>query len=493
MSEERVLGCLEPKEVFNHFEALTRIPRGSGNEKEVSDYIAELARQAGYPVKQDKAWNVAIDIPASPGYENRKKTIIQSHIDMVCEKTAESSHDFEKDPLEIYIEDGYVRAKDTTLGADDGSGAAMMLAIMDKAKDWNHPALQLLFTTGEEIMFVGASAMDPSFIDGDQLIGLDCSSSDILMVSCAGLSISEVSIPVVREPLADGSEKTVFTVNISNLTSGHSGNMIHLGRVNGIKLMGEILAAMKEAFDFSLLEAHSEGLVNVINQAADFRFCVDNQKADEAEAFTRQLFSEIQNAYRRTEPNMWLELGRQSGAAEDKLSDSVRDRLIAILEFLPFGANTIIDDAFTLAESSSNIGNLLEKDGKIVITMSIRSNSEYQHSCLLRKIRTIAEKEDAAFTLLSKSLPWEYNPDSALLKKGQEIFRRINQKDPVIKMIHASVEATVFIEKMKAKGKSIDVLNIGCDQFDVHTVNERLKIDSVGKAYKLLTALIEEV
>lgn len=194
---KNVLADLEPQNVFRVFEEISRIPRGSGNEAAVGRYVMEFAADLGYKAVSDDAGNVVVNVPPSCGMEGSGKLILQAHMDMVCEKEVGSTHDFLSDPIDLYIEGGFVRAKGTTLGADDGIGMALALAIMED-KSLRHPAMQFLFTAGEEIVFQGAKAMDREMIDGDALIGLDCSKDDLLMVSCAGISIH--SIPEEYRP-----------------------------------------------------------------------------------------------------------------------------------------------------------------------------------------------------------------------------------------------------------------------------------------------------
>lgn len=297
MKKESVLKGLEPQKVFDYFERITQIPHGSGNEKVLSDYIVSQAQDMGYEVKQDAAYNVIVEIPASPGYEGGKKTIVQAHIDMVCSKTEDSLHDFEKDPLDICIDGAFIRARNTTLGADDGSGVAIMLAMMAD-EELKHPPLQLLFTTGEEIMFVGAKAMDEYFLDGEQLIGLDCSSAQTIVVSCAGISVGCIQLPLTKEPLENKRGEAFFRISIQGLLGGHSGNMIHTGRVNGIKLLGELLSALGEKMNYKLLSVESPGLINIINKAAAAEICCEAEVAEEVENLIQELFTEVKNVYK---------------------------------------------------------------------------------------------------------------------------------------------------------------------------------------------------
>lgn len=490
MKKESVLKGLEPQKVFDYFERITQIPHGSGNEKVLSDYIVSQAQDMGYEVKQDAAYNVIVEIPASPGYEGGKKTIVQAHIDMVCSKTEDSLHDFEKDPLDICIDGAFIRARNTTLGADDGSGVAIMLAMMAD-EELKHPPLQLLFTTGEEIMFVGAKAMDEYFLDGEQLIGLDCSSAQTIVVSCAGISVGCIQLPLTKEPLENKRGEAFFRISIQGLLGGHSGNMIHTGRVNGIKLLGELLSALGEKMNYKLLSVESPGLINIINKAAAAEICCEAEVAEEVENLIQELFTEVKNVYKVKEPGLLLMAERRNGTCLDHAYDAeTKKNLLQMLEVLPYGVRTMMPDR-DMAESSMNCGYLLERNNVLELGVSVRSNSEYQHDGLLRELRYIAEAADGEFLLDSRSAAWEYDPGSPLQKRAKAIYERINGESPELKTLHASVEASVFVEKMKKRNRSIDIINIGCDQYDVHTPRERLKISSVDKTYKFLKAILE--
>ena len=234
-----VLEGFEPARFFHYFEQLTKIPRGSGNEKEVSDYVVHFATAHGFTWEQDAANNVKIWVPATPGYEDRKSIALQAHLDMVCASDAEVDFDFKTQPLNIYVEDGYVKARGTTLGADNGVGVAMILALLER-EDLPHPPLQAIFTTGEEILFVGAQAMADEWIDSDYMIGLDYSNNKSILAAAAGMSTMTCDCQLERKALPNGTD-TVVEIDLSGFQGGHSGNMIHRDRANAIKVMGELM------------------------------------------------------------------------------------------------------------------------------------------------------------------------------------------------------------------------------------------------------------
>ena len=488
----RILQGLEPQKVFYYFEEISKIPRGSGNEKQISDYIVRFAQERGFRVVQDGAYNVVVDIPGTPGMEHRKKIILQGHIDMVCAKDADYDFDFETQPISMYIEDGYIRAHHTTLGADDGYAVAMLLAIMD-TPELVHAPLQMVFTSGEEIGLIGAHAMDGALLDGSYFIGLDCSRDDIIMVSCAGLSINHFLVDCKRIPFV-AENKQVYFLSLHGLLGGHSGNMIHLGRANAIKVMGEILAEIKETLSIELLAVQGGTAMNTIASDSSATIACNKSDADTLLSVCENIAGKLKKNFRRTDKDLQLDF-TPIETAEDAtvISEAQADKLISLLNLCFTGAHTMIDDAFTLAESSCNIGTLTEQNGVLDLLVSIRSNSEYRHDNLQRKLRNLAKLIDIRFECKKRMASWEYQPDSPLRDCVERIYVEINGYHPEIKKIHASVEAVEFVDKMKKRGLELDLVNFGCKNLDVHTPNERLEIASVGRTYELLTRVIAEL
>lgn len=255
-----VLCGLEPQSVFSYFEQLTRIPRGSGNEKAVSDYIIAYAEQHGYRWERDEANNVKLYAPATSAMKICKSIVLQAHLDMVCAKDPDVAFDFKTQPIDIYVEDGFVKAHGTTLGADDGAGVAMILALLDD-RTLPHPPVQAIFTTGEEILFVGAEAMDAHWLDGDYYIGLDYSNNKKILVSAAGVSVLQCTLTLERAPVPVG--WTAFDVTISGMQGGHSGNTIHMDRGNAVKVTEEFLVGLPAGLA-SLADISAGTLINII-------------------------------------------------------------------------------------------------------------------------------------------------------------------------------------------------------------------------------------
>ncbi len=271
----RTLENLQPERVFYYFEELTRIPRCSGEEKKVSDYLVDFAKEHNLDVIQDEALNIIIKKPGTSGFENSPKVILQGHMDMVCEKESSVEHDFSKDPIELRVEGDYIMANGTTLGADNGIAAAMCMAILE-SKDIPHPPLEVLLTTSEETGMDGAIALDPASIEGKILINIDSEEEGKLLVSCAGGERDKIEIPIEWENVDDSFIS--YSIVIKGLKGGHSGMEINEGRGNANVLMGRVLAEIKKDVDFRLVSIHGGTKTNAIPREAKSAMVISSKE-----------------------------------------------------------------------------------------------------------------------------------------------------------------------------------------------------------------------
>lgn len=488
-----VLEGLEPARFFYYFEQLTKIPRGSGNEKEASDYVVSFAKQHGFQWEQDAANNVKIWVPATPGYEARKSIALQAHLDMVCASAPGTEFDFKTQPLDIYVEDGFIKARGTSLGADNGVGVAMILALLER-EDLPHPPLRAIFTTGEEILFVGATAMADEWIDSDYMIGLDYSNNKSILAAAAGMSTMTCDCPLDRSPLASGAD-TVTEVELTGLQGGHSGNMIHRDRANAIKIMGELLSAALEKFPQAELVHYTGGtLINVICYQAAAAIACPAGDSEALNTFLQTQTQTIRRAYGHTEPHLEFALRTRPVSAADTAID--RQRAGQLLDFIALcfaGAYMMVDDNYTRAESSANLGVLEEIDGLARIVISMRSNVAYHFDQMISQKMKLAQLCGLTPTLRSKFGAWEFVPDSKLLEQTKTLYRQVFGTEAGVAQIHAGVEGGVFQEKAQRLGRTVDLINLGCMNYDVHTPKERLEIASVKPTYELLCKILAEV
>ena len=491
--EKRVLAGLEPREVLYWFEEICRIPHGTFHEKQISDYLKRFAEERGYAVRQDETWNLAIEVPATPGYENRPKIMLQAHMDMVCKKDEGFDFDFEHDGLQLYVDGDWIRARHTTLGADNGSGVAMIMAILD-SKTVKHPPLQVLFTTIEEVACTGAEKMDYRWPDADHMINLDVFRDDAFLVSCAGISINRIDMPAERVPVGAAEGKAAFTLSLSGMKGGHSGEEIHQGRANAVAVLGELLFELRQAVPYELLSVRGEGLFNVISTVSGAELCCESARSGELLAAFESAKEKICSTYKRTDPDMLLSISEhQLAGGETALAERVRDGLIGLLYTAPVGMYTVYDVPCTLAESSSNLGSLTEEDGALHLVMSIRSNLEYRHDQLLNKYRMLCSLFGAELVTERRIGSWEYDPVSLIRDVACRVYEKQNGAPPQTIAIHAGVEVATFFAKFRQQGREVDAIALGCNTPGAHSTEEAMQISSVGKVYRLLTEILETV
>lgn len=482
---------LEPARVFHFFKALTFIPRKSGCEEAVSAWLLDLAAQHGWRAEQDDAHNVRFLLPASPGLEHAPGLILQAHMDMVCVKVPGLSFDFSSQPIPIYQEHGFIRARGTTLGADDGIGVALILALLEELTETGapHPPLRALFTVGEENMLAGAQALDPAWLDCGWLVGLDYSSNDAILVSCAGISLLRTSLPVRRIPL-DGSY-TLFSLSLTGLLGGHSAKAIHLGRGNAIRLLAEVCAVLTRTYGCNLMDLEGGAALNAIPDAAWARFICPATDAPRIQAAVERAATELYGHWHKQEPKLRLDWTRGELASPTPLVEDTTSALLNFVTGLTIGAYTMADMGPPRVESSANLGTLRSGENTFSAEISTRSNTEALHDTLLARHLGLAAQWGWSAELASRSGAWEYQRDSQLLELVSDAFFAVHGVQPPLEQIHAGVEGGIFQQKAASRGRKLQVVNVGCTTLDVHTPRERLKIDTVGKCFRLLQILLQ--
>ncbi|MCI8455197.1 MAG: aminoacyl-histidine dipeptidase [Lachnospiraceae bacterium] len=488
---ERILKDLKPENVFFFFEEISRIPRNSGDEQAVSDYLVEFAKKRGLKVQRDAALNVVIDKPASPGYENRPKVILQGHMDMVCVKNPGVEHDFKKDPIPLVIDGEFLRADGTSLGADDGNAVALCLAILDN-EEAPHPALQVILTTMEEIGCRGAQALDASMVDGKYLIGLDYSQDTNILVSCAGSTTHFFRVRGEKEAIEEQNKKKALLLKIGGLTSGHSGIEIIKGRANANRLLGEIVSALDPNGLARFAKITGGDKKNVIPFWAEAVVVLPMAEAKEAKAAFEKLSEEIKREYRETDPNMTLHM------CETELptlawSKETTQAVLALLDLIPNGLQNYLDTERTLTKCSGNLGIVHETEDGIELISMVRSNSEYEHDQIIRRMSRVAALTGAGYHNEGRTPAWEYDKKAGFPGQIQDIWERERGSRPPLNIIHAEVETGLFVGKVKAQGRTLEAVNLGIRNYDVHTPRERLEIASLGRAYALLLKVLEQI
>lgn len=472
------LSNIEPKEVFRWFYEINQHPRSSGNEQEVSDFLVQFAKDRNLEVYQDEILNVIIKKPGTPGYEKSEPVIIQGHMDMVCVKTDDSNHNFDTDPIEMIVEGDVIRANNTTLGGDDAIAVAYGLAILD-ADDIPHPPLELLVTTNEETGMDGAMALKADHLTGTRLLNLDTEVEGDFLVSCSGGSNIDLSFDITREANSSKAYKLV----ISGLKGGHSGAEIDRQRANAIKLAARLMYLVKA--DVRLASFVGGIKHNAVPGNAEVVFATD--KFDSLKDGLDALIADLKEEYRVEEPDLAIVI--TEAAADQVYTKDLSDSVIDMLMALPDGVQYMSKDIEGLVQTSLNNAVILENDGKLVLTTSVRSASSSSLREILNRITIIANRMGAVAREYSEYPAWQYEAVSPLRDISEKIYIEMYGKEPNITSIHAGLECGL----LKGILPDADMISFGPSIFDAHTPKEHMYISSVERVWeytkKLLAAL----
>ncbi|WP_195955486.1 aminoacyl-histidine dipeptidase [Clostridium saudiense] len=481
----KILQNLEPKAVFQYFEEISNIPRGSGNEKGISDYLLNFGKELGLESIQDEALNVIIKKPGTPGYENAPTVIIQGHMDMVCEKNNGVEHDFEKDPLKLRIVDDYIYATDTTLGADNGIAVAYAMAIL-ASNDIPHPPIEVLLTTDEETGMSGAMAIKKENLQGKILINLDNEEEGYLLVSCAGGVRSTATLKVDEQEI--GSKKLI-KIDISGLKGGHSGMDIIKERGNSNKILGRVLKGLLREVKFNLVSLNGGSKNNAIPREAEAIIAVNPNDENTAIEVINNWNNIIENELRAQDPGLKIEASITDIKTCQEFTDESTKKVVDLLYIYPNGINTKSTEIEGLVESSTNLGVLTTKDGVVEFDSAIRSSIPSLKEEIVLRSKTIVELLGGKFETTSDYPGWEYDPNSKVRDICQKVHKDMYGKEAKIVAIHAGVECGLFNEKLG----NLDMISFGPNLYDVHTPDEHMSISSVKNCYEYLLGILKEI
>lgn len=478
---------LKSIEAFKYFKEMNNIPRGSGNEKGISDWLLNFAKEHNLKAIQDEALNIVIKKPGSTGYEKSEIIIIQGHMDMVCEKNKDVKHDFLKDPIEFIVEGDFLRANGTTLGADNGIAVAFGLALL-ASEGIPHPPIELLVTTQEETGMGGAGALDPKNLDGRILINIDSEEEGTLLVSCAGGVREKIKLPITWEE-ADKSF-TNCKVRLEGLNGGHSGMEINKGRANAIKLMGRFLMDLKSVIGFKINSINGGAKNNAIPRDADAVILF--RKNDEATVNEKlsEWNATFKNEYNDVDPDIKLVLETLEQKVVKTFSDDTATKALQILFLIPNGIQNMSMAIEGLVQSSTNIGVLTTSGENIEFDSAIRSSVKTLKKAICDETIVLAEMVGAAIEFESDYPEWQYNPKSRIRTVLEKVYKDINGKTPEISAIHAGLECGLFSDKFEGK---LDQISFGPNIYDVHTPKEHLSISSTDRMWSYLVAILKEL
>ncbi len=475
-----MLEDLDPKPVFRFFEELTKIPRCSGNEKQVSDYLVGFAEERKLEAFQDKALNVIIGKPGTAGYEKSPAVIIQGHMDMVCEKAKGSQHDFAKDPLSLAIDGDVLRADGTTLGADNGIAVAYGLAILDSA-DIPHPPIELLVTTSEETGMDGAFALDADHLTGKTLLNIDAEEEGVLFVSCAGGLNLVCEFDTTWEKATGGA----LLIEVSGLKGGHSGLEIVQQRANAIKLLGRVLDAAREVGPFGIAAISGGSKSNAIPREARATVTATAPVLKKIKSNVGRLSKDLKAEFAAVDPDVTVIVASTDKVAR-QLDRASTDKLIDFLLIAPNGVQSMSMDLEDLVESSLNLGVVEQSGESIKLTVSVRSSVDSIREGIARALEALAGLVDATSARTGEYPAWQYEADSKIRDLCMSVYKEVTGHDAQVRAIHAGLECGLLREKLP----QTDMISFGPNVYDVHTPDEHLSISSVANTWAFLTAVL---
>ena len=486
MGEEKmsVLAGLKPERVFYYFEELCRIPHGSGNTKEVSDYLVQFARDHELSWYQDASNNVIIRRPASKGCELAPTVILQGHCDMVCEKKPGSSHDFTKDGLELHIDGDEIYARDTTLGGDDGIAVAYALAILDD-DTLKHPALEVVITTDEEVGLLGAKALDCSQLKGKYLINMDSEEEGYLWVSCAGGLSAITTIPVRYQEVSG--EK--YELVISGLNGGHSGAEIDKNRANSNKLIGQALFTLEQDIPFCLTALEGGTKDNAIPRLSKAVFVADKEAEEAIFAAAEKLQNDWRTEYTGTDEGITVTVKKIGETTEKALEQVSQEKIIFFLVQVPYGIQKMSGSIEGLVETSINPGILMLNEEECKIVSSVRSSIDSAKDALTAKVCYLSEFLGGDCVTEGDYPAWEYRKESKLRDIMVDSYKELFGDGPEVKAIHAGLECGLFYEKIEG----LDAVSFGPTMKDIHTTEEVLSISSTARMWDYLVKVLENI
>ena len=479
----RALENLKPENVFYYFEEIANIPHGSRNTKQISDYLVNFAKERNLEHYQDELNNVVIIKEASEGYENAEPVIIQGHMDMVCEKENGSTIDFEKDGLELYVDDGFVKAKDTTLGGDDGIAVAYALALLD-SKELKHPRLEVVITVDEEIGMLGAVDIDLSMLKGHIMLNIDSDVEGEFLTSCAGGMSINSSIPVTRT--SQTGLETIIT--LTGLDGGHSGAEIHKEHGNANILMGRILENIFNELPFGILDFKGGLKDNAIPRESTVTLLIPEEAREDVTRIVNATAKELAAELSVADPATRIDLTFGNVTEKNVLDYASVNKIILYLRTVPNGVINMSQVIPGLVETSLNLGVLELKDNELSTLTSIRSSVATRKEDLKRRVMNIIEMLGGECEAEGEYPAWEYNDHSTLRPQVVKVYKELFGQEPKLTAIHAGLECGILSDKIP----DLDCVSFGPTNYDIHTPKERLSISSTEKYWNFLVKFLEE-
>ena len=473
--------------MWDHFFRLAAVPRPSKNEGRVAAHVLDLAKSAGLTAQQDPTGNIVVRKPASRGKEKGPMVALQSHLDMVCEKNRDVQHDFNRDGIQLVRNGGYICARGTTLGADNGIGVAAALTVMlDPSLE--HGPLELLFTVDEETGLTGANGLRSEFVKSRLLLNLDTEEEGSLYVGCAGGRDTLLTFGIGREQTPAG--YLPFILVVKGLKGGHSGVEIHVGRGNALKLLGRALWEISRKINLRLVRMEGGSKRNAIPREAEALVLVDPSDGDKLKDLVKQIDETAKAEYATVDPGLELQARTDgAGTSEHPLRRADQDRIISILHTLPHGVMAMSADIPGLVETSTNVATIETSPEKIIVGTSQRSSVGSALHNMVSVVEAMGLLAGASIEKTDGYPGWKPNLESQSLKVASKAYKELFGKEPAVKAIHAGLECGIIGEKFPG----MDMVSLGPTIEGAHSPDERVEIASVQKFWNLLLKILKNL
>ncbi len=477
---------LKPARVFEQFAEINKIPRPSKHEEKMIEYLKEFAEKRNLEHEVDETGNVIIRKPATKGHENAPMVSLQSHMDMVCDKLVDVDINFQTDAIQTYVDGEWLTAKGTTLGADDGIGCAIELAILD-SDDIEHGPIECVFTRDEETSLTGAMGMKAGFMKGDMLINLDSEDEGQIFISCAGGKTTSAKFTFAREQAPKG--YFFLQASIKGLKGGHSGDDINKKRANAIKILARFLYKEQEKMDLRLASFNSGKLHNAIPRDGVIVFAVPASEKETVRVDWNVFTANVEEEYHVTDTAM--EFNLESAEAEAVIEKCASRRFILAMQAVDNGVFAMCQDEALayMVETSNNVASVATSENEINIVTSQRSNVMSNLENETNTVKAAFELAGAEVKMSDGYPAWKMNPDSKLTKVAVESYKKLFGKEPIVKGIHAGLECGLFSERYP----NLDMVSFGPTLRDVHTPDERLYIPTVQMVWDHLLDILKNV
>ena len=481
----QILGHLKPSLIWNHFEEICKYPRPSKKEERIAEYVLSVGKKLGLQTERDKFGNILIRKPATPGKENLKTVALQGHIDMVCEKNRDVEHDFDNDPIYPYIDGEWVKAKGTTLGADNGIGVAAALSVLE-SKDIEHGPIEALFTLDEETGLTGASSLKKGWLKADILINMDSEELGTLFIGCSGGKNTAARFKAKFEKAPKN--YSAFELKVAGLKGGHSGLEIHVGRGNAVKLVNRLIWEYSKENKIRLASINGGNKHNAIPREAFAVVAVPKKDEKKLKKFVAAYNDTVKAEFMAVEPDLVVSIEKHEMSSKF-INEKTQVNLVNALYAVPHGVIKMSNDIPGLVETSNNLAVVETKDKNIDIVTSQRSSVASENVDITNMVSSVFLLAGAEISYGDGYPGWKPDISSDILKVFKSTFTRMYGKEPLVTAIHAGLECGIIKEKYP----EMDMISFGPTMFGVHSPDERLKIDTVPEFWNQLVNSLKNI